>query len=184
MVPHAHLLGGDDSLLDLPAVNHRCENRCRHHSLLCCRLTAELALRHRQPDQRTGHRVGPGRLPDGAFCRPFHAGLAADGLDGAKHTDSHVPQRDLLPLHQPADGRMGSRPSAGNPIDRMVCGLYDDSRQHGRLHTADLPVETVNSPTGGPADGSGATAEKPDLTPNEEDPSCTPTFFQRSPSRA
>jgi hypothetical protein len=29
------------------------------------------------------------------------AGLAADGLDGAKHTDSHVPQRDLLPLINP-----------------------------------------------------------------------------------
>jgi hypothetical protein len=27
-----------------------------------------------------------------------------------------------------------------------VCGLYDDSRQHGRLHTADLPVETVQVP--------------------------------------
>jgi hypothetical protein len=72
----------------------------------------------------------------------------------------------------------------GTPLTVWCVGLYDDSRQHGRLHTADLPVETVGSPTGGPADGSGATAEKPDLTPNEEDPSCTPTFFQRSPSRA
>ena len=51
----------------------------------------------------------------------------------------------------PPTARGVGRPSAGNPIDRIGGGVYDDGSQPGCLHAADPSVEWMASPAGGPA---------------------------------
>jgi hypothetical protein len=48
-----------------------------------------------------------------------------------------------------AGSLMGGRPSAGNPIDRIGGGVYDDGSQPGCLHAADPSAESMASPAVG-----------------------------------
>lgn len=65
--------------------------------------------------------------------------LAKDNrLDGAEHSDSHVPQRHFLSLYQWSDRKMGFGYPCRFRVDRFLGGLFDDRREFRRLHTHHL----------------------------------------------